>query len=96
MFKKSIPDKVIDIFMSHFTSDADYIKAFSIYTFFCTRTVDHKTYFWTKGVINTLVETLSKLLTDYNEGKQDQIECITLALYHLSIDNSKSNNNPIR
>jgi hypothetical protein len=89
MFKKAIPDLMSDIYLSFYNKDPEFSKYFSIYTFFAVRTVDHKTYFWTKGVVNSLIETLNKLIfnSETSEVDESHIELITLALYNLSIDN---------
>ena len=86
MFKKAVPDKLTDIFVSQGNKDPECAKIFSIYCFFSIRTVDHKTFYWTKGVINNLLEILS---TDIKSNKEDEerIEYITLALYNLSVEN---------
>lgn len=96
MFKKAVPDKITDIFSMYYMKDMEMVKIFSNYCFFSVRIghfllilVDHKTYFWTKGVVNSLVEVLLKAM---NEESQDEtlIENITLALYNLSLDNCEN------
>ena len=60
MFKKSIPDKIIDIFISIYQSDKELITYFAYYTVFCTRTGDHKSFFWTKGVTGIFCDVILK------------------------------------
>jgi hypothetical protein len=86
MFKKAIPDKITDVFISYYKKDTEIVKCFCSYLFFAIRTVDHKTYFWTKGVVNILSEILHKLLEKEHED-ENLIECITLNLYNLSYNN---------
>lgn len=88
MFKKSIPDKVTDIFSLFYQKDLEIIKSFSIYCFFSIRTTDHKTYYWTRGIVNYYTEIIKKLINDTNKiTDETYLEYATLALYNLSLDN---------
>jgi hypothetical protein len=85
MFKKAVPDKITDIFTLLHSKDPEIVKTFCTYCFFAVRTVDHKTYFWTKGVINVLIDYLNKILLENPD--EEIIEFITLCIYNLSFDN---------
>jgi hypothetical protein len=90
MFKKAIPDIITDIFLLNYTKDFENFelcKIFSAYTFFATRIVDHKTFFWSKGVLPILIGILNKLLAETNTNRHEEIEYITLSIYNLAIDN---------
>lgn len=90
MFKKAVPDKVTDIFTVYFSKDSEMVKAFCIYSFFAIRTVDHKTYFWTKGVINNLIDILVDATSEEKISEkvdENLLEYVTLAIYNLSFDN---------
>ena len=83
MFKKAIPDKLSDIYLAYYQNDNDLIRIFSLYTVFASRTGDHKTFFWTKGIIPTFCQTL--------EESKDEIllESVSLAVYILTKDSSE-------
>lgn len=53
--------------------------------------MDHKTYFWTKGVVNFLVDHLLKIMDESNKKKEEcdenLLEYITLSLLNLSLEN---------
>jgi hypothetical protein len=85
MFKKAIPERLTDIYTMFYQKDLEINKVFAVYCFFTIRIADHRTYFWTKGVINSLIETLNKQL---EEEKPDEglIEYTTLTLNNLSLD----------
>ena len=98
MFKKAIPDKITDIVSMNYLKDKELVSIFSVYVFFSVRIgkfewfnsllVDHRTYYWTKGVINYLVEVLLHLVNEENPN-ESLMENITLALYSLCLDNCK-------
>ena len=83
MFKKAIPDKLCDVYLAYYQKDDELIKIFSQYCVFCSRTCDHKTFFWTKGIIPTFCQTLE-------ESKEENIlENVSLAVYFLTKDSSE-------
>ena len=78
IFRKALPDKISDIFLQHYQNDEELIKVFSLYTVFSTRITDHKTFYWTKGVIITFVEILNKT------NNEELIETVSMAVYNLT------------
>ena len=83
LFKKAIPDKISDIFLQYYKKDEDIIKYFAIFTVFCCRTGDHKTFFWTKGIISIFCDILK---TSNNE---DILEKVSFAIYNLTKDSGE-------
>jgi hypothetical protein len=71
MFKKAVPDLITDIYLQFYMKENnnDLSKNFSVYTFFAIRIVDHKTFFWSKGVINALLKILNKALCEETENE---------------------------
>jgi hypothetical protein len=90
MFKKAIPEKVTDIFIQLYNKEKDneLARAFSVYCFFTVRTVDHKTFYWTKGIVNLLSDIMLSICNEQNPD-ESHLEYISLALYNLSVDNRK-------
>ena len=90
MFKKAIPDIITDVFLLNYTKDSETFelcKIFSVYTFFATRIIDHKTFFWSKGVLPILIGILNKLIGETTTYRHEEIEYTTLSIYNLAIDN---------
>ena len=83
MFKKAIPDKISDIFLQFYTKDEEIIKHFAIYTVFSCRTSDHKTFFWTKGIISIFCDILKK------SKNESVLEKVSFAIYNLTKDSGE-------
>ena len=71
MFKKAVPDLMTDIYLQFYIKENnnDISKIFSIYTFFTIRTVDHKTFFWSKGVINAMLKIINNVICEKTENE---------------------------
>lgn len=84
MFKKSIPDKITDVYLKYYKNDKELIKIFALYTVFSSRTSDHKAFYWSKGVISTFCEILS------NNKEEEILENVALAVYILTKDSEET------
>lgn len=83
MFKKAIPDKISDVYLKYYKNDKELIKIFTLYTVFSSRTSDHKTFYWSKGVISTFCEILS------NNKDEEILENVALSVYILTKDSGE-------
>lgn len=61
MFKKSIPDLMLN-FIESYTEDTETLNAFCTYCIYSVRKSDHKTFFWTKNVPTVLLDKLSSIM----------------------------------
>ena len=83
MFKKAIPDRISDVYLQNYANDKELISVFALYTVFSSRTSDHKTFYWTKGIITTFCEILS------SNKDENILESVSLAVYILTKDSSE-------
>lgn len=85
MFKKAIPDLMSSIFVKFFSTNLEYLEPFCIYIMYSIRVSNHKTFFWTKGVVSILMENLDKMILSKNEN-ESLIEIVLLTLLELTKD----------
>lgn len=83
MFKKAIPDLMSSVYISNFQDDLEYTKCFCFYLIFSVRSGDHKTFYWTKGIINTLIKHIDLCI---KTDKEELLELLTITLFELTKD----------